>query len=99
MCHGFGDHSSGFQSSFSLILAQLGWVVLTVDYVGHGRSDGLHALIPSVDDLAVDVLDFLTACLDEHREEGGGGYDLRGKKVPAYLPAYLSIYLPVYLST
>jgi acylglycerol lipase len=68
MCHGFGDHSAGFQSTLSVNLARLGFVVLALDYAGHGRSDGLHALISSVDEIAVDVLDFAFASLDKSPE-------------------------------
>lgn len=59
LCHGFGDHSAGFLSQLAVKFARLGYGVVSIDYIGHGRSDGLHALIYNVDDLAQDVADYL----------------------------------------
>ena len=35
--------------------ARIGYAVVAIDYMGHGRSDGLHGLISNVDDIARDV--------------------------------------------
>ena len=59
ICHGFGDHSGGFLSRLAISFARLGYSVVSIDYIGHGRSDGLHGLINSVDDIVVDVAHFI----------------------------------------
>ena len=59
ICHGFGDHSGGFLSRLAISFARLGYSVVSFDYVGHGRSDGLHGLINNVDDLVADVAHFI----------------------------------------
>ena len=59
ICHGFGDHSGGFLSRVAVSFARLGYSVVSLDYVGHGRSDGLHGLINTVDDLVDDVAQFI----------------------------------------
>jgi pimeloyl-ACP methyl ester carboxylesterase len=77
LCHGFGDHSAGFLRKLAVKFAKLDYGVVAIDYIGHGRSDGLHALITSVDDLAADVANFMEdATIHSER--------LRDKKVFLY---------------
>ena len=45
-------------SRVAVSFARLGYIV-SLDYVGHGRSDGLHGLINTVDDLVDDVAQFI----------------------------------------
>lgn len=81
LCHGFGDHSAGYLVRLALIIAQLGFVVLSIDYVGHGRSDGLHALLPSVDEIAEDVVDFALAALTKEPNLSAKGIFLYGESM------------------
>jgi pimeloyl-ACP methyl ester carboxylesterase len=81
LCHGFGDHSAGYIGRLALTIAQLGFVVLSMDYAGHGRSDGLHALITSVDEIAEDVVDFALAALTNEPELIAKGIFLYGESM------------------
>ena len=78
ICHGFGYHSSGFLSRLAISFAQLGYAVVMLDYYGHGRSDGLHALVSSVDDIANDLLDHLDNVITSSSEL------LKNKKIFVY---------------
>lgn len=52
---GFSLFSSGCGSDTGTRLAKAGYAAFGIDYEGHGRSDGLHGLVPSMDRLVDDV--------------------------------------------
>lgn len=45
----------GYDSDTGTRLAKAGYAAYGIDYEGHGRSDGLHGLVPSMDKLVEDV--------------------------------------------
>eukprot|EP00668_Euglena_longa_P018275 GGOE01022824.1.p1 GENE.GGOE01022824.1~~GGOE01022824.1.p1 ORF type:complete len:310 (+),score=74.89 GGOE01022824.1:33-962(+) len=56
LCHGFGDHTSWiFMEKLAEFYLSLGCAVFGIDYVGHGKSGGLHVCIYSWEALCDDV--------------------------------------------
>lgn len=53
-CCGFADSNTFLPMSRSIRLAEQGFVVVGMDPEGHGRSDGLHAYVPSFPTLVED---------------------------------------------
>mmetsp|Transcript_28892 Transcript_28892/g.56716 ORF Transcript_28892/g.56716 Transcript_28892/m.56716 type:complete len:365 (+) Transcript_28892:15-1109(+) len=57
MCNGYSDSSSWMPSITATKLAQSGYAVHSLDYEGHGKSDGILAFIPNFDSLIQDCYD------------------------------------------
>lgn len=55
ICHGFGDNTSWGPRATARHYAAHGFVVASIDYEGHGQSDGLLALVEDFDRLVGDV--------------------------------------------
>eukprot|EP00667_Euglena_gracilis_P021472 EG_transcript_23526 len=56
LCHGYGDHTSWmFMERLAQFYVSLGCAVFGIDYVGHGKSGGLHVCIHSWEALCDDV--------------------------------------------
>jgi alpha-beta hydrolase superfamily lysophospholipase len=73
-CHGFLGSSSYLIRCEYQRMVKKGIAFVTIDYEGHGQSDGVHGLIPSWDGLVGDALDYFTGVLQK---------EFRGK--PAFL--------------
>ena len=58
LVHGFGDHSNSFLVELAEKLCRSGYVVLSMDAIGHGLSDGLHGHIEDIQDIARDFSDY-----------------------------------------
>ncbi|CAH8388970.1 unnamed protein product [Eruca vesicaria subsp. sativa] len=58
MVHGYGNDISWTFQSTSIFLAQNGFACFALDIEGHGRSEGVRAYVPSVDDVINDVISF-----------------------------------------
>ncbi|KAJ9682890.1 hypothetical protein PVL29_018756 [Vitis rotundifolia] len=56
-CHGYGDTCTFFVEGIARKLAVSGYGFFAMDYPGFGLSDGLHAYIPSFDELVDDVVE------------------------------------------
>lgn len=52
---GYSDHSNYWQQENYILMAQQGYAAFTLDYEGHGRSDGLHVYIPDVNVIVADL--------------------------------------------
>jgi alpha-beta hydrolase superfamily lysophospholipase len=57
-CHGYSDHASYGKRIEYQRLVQAGIAIITIEYEGHGRSDGILGLIPKWDTLVNDVTTF-----------------------------------------
>eukprot|EP00668_Euglena_longa_P041539 GGOE01054680.1.p1 GENE.GGOE01054680.1~~GGOE01054680.1.p1 ORF type:complete len:362 (-),score=99.36 GGOE01054680.1:166-1251(-) len=56
LCHGYGDHTSWvFMERMAEVYLNLGYAVFGIDYVGHGKSGGLHVCIYNWEALCDDV--------------------------------------------
>ncbi len=58
LVHGYADHTHLFYRDVAERFCNQGYVVLMMDHEGHGLSDGLHAYIPSFDDIVRDQCDY-----------------------------------------
>lgn len=76
LVHGFGDHSGNLYMDLSIMLAKAGYAVVSIDFEGHGRSDGLHCFIPSLKFLADDLTQYLKCVSNQEI--------FRGKKLFLY---------------
>ena len=56
LLHGMGGHSCGSQLYLAMRLAEANFSVVSLDYEGHGKSDGLHCYIPCFDSVVEDCL-------------------------------------------
>ena len=56
MCHGFGDHTNTIMTDLALRLAKDGYAVVTMDFEGHGLSDGLHASISDFNEYFLEMI-------------------------------------------
>lgn len=63
--HGVGEHCSRYEE-FGSVLARLGFLVVSHDHVGHGRSEGEPVQITSFDIYAADVLKHMDEKLVNH---------------------------------
>lgn len=57
-CHGYTDHASFAKRVEFQRLVNAGIALVTIEYEGHGRSDGPLGLIPSFDQVIMDVTQF-----------------------------------------
>ena len=57
--HGYADHSSGLKHLIAQWLVSEGYVVAGIDYIGHGRSDGLHVDVTTFDPIIDDCLQYI----------------------------------------
>lgn len=57
--HGLNAYSGKF-AQWVHVFSKEGFIVLTFDHYGHGRSDGLHGYVPSVDGMVEDVQHHIT---------------------------------------
>jgi len=58
-CHGYSEHASWLKGKEYRRLVRAGYAVMALEYEGHGRSDGLLALIPSWSTLIGDVCEYM----------------------------------------
>ena len=58
-CHGYSEHASWLKGKEYRRLVKAGYAVMALEYEGHGRSDGLLALIPSWSTLIGDVCEYM----------------------------------------
>lgn len=75
-CCGFADSNTFLPMTRSIRLAQQGFAVVGMDPEGHGRSDGLHAYVPSFAALVEDYWQWFTR-------------DIRSNSAYARLPTFL----------
>lgn len=80
MCHGFGDHTNTLLTDLAIRLAQDGYAVVTMDFEGHGLSDGLHASIQDFNILCDDIHDYFVEML-EHRQFRSKPFFLYGESM------------------
>jgi acylglycerol lipase len=64
-CHGFLGSSSYLIRCEYQRMVKKGIAFVTIDYEGHGQSDGVHGLIPSWDGLVGDALDYFAEVLQK----------------------------------
>lgn len=70
LCHGYAMESSISMKGTATRLAKAGYGVYGIDYIGHGKSEGLPGYVPSFDNLVQDCADhFSNVC---EREENKG---------------------------
>ncbi|CAO2816518.1 unnamed protein product [Amaranthus hypochondriacus] len=95
LCHGYAMESSISMQGTATRLVKAGYGVYGIDYIGHGKSDGLHGYVPSFDDLVQDCCDHFTNVCErkenkrKHRfllgESMGGAVVLRlHRKMPEF---------------
>jgi len=65
LCHGFNDNASYYKRIGYQRLIRKGIAVVTIEYEGHGRSDGLLSYIPSWEHLIDDTTQFFQQVLQE----------------------------------
>ncbi|KAH7294948.1 hypothetical protein KP509_27G026000 [Ceratopteris richardii] len=58
LCHGYGAECSVFMKGTAMRLAQAGFAVFGLDYVGHGKSDGLRCYIERFSDIVDDCASY-----------------------------------------
>ncbi|KAL7130075.1 hypothetical protein ABFS83_13G109300 [Erythranthe nasuta] len=61
MVHGYGNDISWTFQATPIFLAQNGFACFALDIEGHGRSEGLKAYVPNVDDVVDDCLSYYDA--------------------------------------
>lgn len=69
-CHGFADSASFMKRNVAFRFVKEGIAVATIEYEGHGRSDGIHCLIPDFSRMVGDVLDYFQEVADQKRFAG-----------------------------
>ncbi|GMH13343.1 hypothetical protein Nepgr_015184 [Nepenthes gracilis] len=70
LLHGYAMESSISMKGTATRLVKAGYGVYGIDYIGHGRSGGLHGYVPSFDDLVDDCSShFTTVCEREENKE------------------------------
>jgi len=57
-CHGYMDNASFLKRLEYKRLVRAGFALVTIEYEGHGRSDGLNGYIASLDNVVKDTADF-----------------------------------------
>ncbi|KAJ7531235.1 hypothetical protein O6H91_14G055000 [Diphasiastrum complanatum] len=75
LCHGYGVDCSIYMKGSGVHLAQAGYAVYGIDYIGHGKSDGLPCYIPDFGELVDQVAVYYKSVREK--------YEYR--KVPKYL--------------
>ncbi|XP_051128723.1 caffeoylshikimate esterase [Andrographis paniculata] len=65
MVHGYGNDVSWSFQGTPIFLAQNGFACFALDLEGHGKSEGLKAYVPSVDDVVSDCLAFFSFVLTQ----------------------------------
>lgn len=65
-CHGFGDNVSFLKRHNLFRFVNQGIAVATIEYEGHGRSDGPLGLIPDFHRLVGDVVDYFHEVAHHH---------------------------------
>ncbi|KAL7606818.1 caffeoylshikimate esterase [Lactuca sativa] len=61
MVHGYGNDISWTFQATAIFLAGNGYACFALDMEGHGRSEGLKAFVPNVDDVVADYLAFFSS--------------------------------------
>lgn len=64
-CHGYSDHASFVKRRENLRLVREGFAVVSIEYEGHGRSDGPSALIYDWNQTVTDVVSFFEETIDQ----------------------------------
>ncbi|XP_074286713.1 caffeoylshikimate esterase-like [Silene latifolia] len=70
LCHGYAMESSISMKGTANRLANAGYGVYGIDYVGHGKSEGLHGYIPKFDDLIRDCADHFAKVCERQENKG-----------------------------
>lgn len=70
LCHGYAMESSISMKGTAHRLVKGGYGVYGIDYIGHGRSEGLHGYIPSFDRLVQDCSDHFTSVAEKEQNRG-----------------------------
>ncbi|XP_057524698.1 caffeoylshikimate esterase-like [Amaranthus tricolor] len=70
LCHGYAMESSISMQGTASQLVNAGFGVYGIDYVGHGKSDGLHGYVPSFDELIQDCCDHFTNVCERKENKG-----------------------------
>lgn len=65
-CHGFNDNASYMQRLENQRLVKEGYAVVTIEYEGHGRSDGLLSYIPNWNNLIDDTSSYFEEITQTH---------------------------------
>ena len=65
LCHGFNDNSSYMKRIEYLRLIRQGIAIVTIEYEGHGRSDGLLSYVEDWNKLIDDTSQFFQEVLEE----------------------------------
>ncbi|KAI7742890.1 hypothetical protein M8C21_032435 [Ambrosia artemisiifolia] len=66
MVHGYGNDISWTFQATAIFLASNGFACFAADMEGHGKSQGLKAFVPNVNDVVEDYLAFFTSLLDSN---------------------------------
>ena len=66
LVHGYAEHG-GRYAHVAEVLAARGAVVCAPDHIGHGRSEGIRALIADFEHVVDDLHTMVNAALDQHR--------------------------------
>ncbi|KAI3498812.1 hypothetical protein L1887_34597 [Cichorium endivia] len=77
MVHGYGNDISWTFQATPIFLAGNGYACFAIDMEGHGRSEGLKAFVPNVDDVVADYLAFFTSIVNST--------DFKDKNLPKFL--------------
>lgn len=70
LCHGYAMESSISMQGTGSRLAKAGYGVYGIDYIGHGKSDGLSGYIPSFELLIQDCSDHFTKVCEKEENKG-----------------------------
>jgi len=70
LCHGYAMETSITMQGTANRLAKVGYGVYGIDYIGHGKSDGLHGYIPCFDELVQDCSDHFTEICERKENKG-----------------------------
>ncbi|XP_074307536.1 caffeoylshikimate esterase-like [Silene latifolia] len=74
LCHGYGMETSISMQGTANRLAKAGYGVYGIDYIGHGKSDGLQCYIPSFDLLVQDCAHHFTNVCEREENKGKQRY-------------------------
>ncbi|KAL2896001.1 Caffeoylshikimate esterase [Bienertia sinuspersici] len=74
LCHGYAMESSISMQGTANRLVKAGYGVYGIDYVGHGKSEGLHGFVPSFEDLVQDCLEHFTKVCEREESKGKPRY-------------------------
>eukprot|EP01006_Ploeotia_vitrea_P027732 TRINITY_DN60506_c0_g1_i1.p1 TRINITY_DN60506_c0_g1~~TRINITY_DN60506_c0_g1_i1.p1 ORF type:complete len:356 (-),score=29.59 TRINITY_DN60506_c0_g1_i1:779-1846(-) len=71
-CHGYGDHGSFLMAMLANRFAAKGYAVFSIDYIGHGRSEGVHCQLPDLQIVAAETADYFLS--EKSKYPGKAGF-------------------------